>query len=191
MTLNDSILKGLYDFKIEQVDIRPLRLSALFSMSFERLELEGFHTTEARLLSGIFPINIQGNGRFSLTLNNFRLSTYMELEFTERNRVNLKTIIVTFSTASVSSNFEGLGQFTGLFNTAMNIALPVYIIASNIEANLWINQEFIPAVNGIINDLTLLDIIAIIRNLIRNNAINFDTEIMNELNRYQLIDSNL
>lgn len=192
MLLADSFLKGLYDFKIEQVDIRPLMMSGIISVSFEKLIMEGLHSTRAVMLSGISPVTVEGYGFYSMNMSNFRLSAFIEVEFVDRIRPNLKNIYLTYSTFSVQSNFTGFGPiWTEVFNRAANIALPAYVLISNVNTNLWVNQELIPAINGIINDLTIIDIISIIRGLINRDGNGFDAEIMKELSRYEEMLKNM
>ena len=190
MSLNDTYLKGFYDVKIEQVDIRPLGLFGIISISFEKLEMQGFHSTRATILDR--PNAFQGSGPFTMTLNNFRASAYIEIEFNSRIRPNLKTVIATYLTSSAQVNFTGFGALPDLiFNAALSLAFPGLVALSNVNANIWLNNEFIPAVNGVINDFGIIDIIGLIRTLIRNNAETFDTEIMDALYRFDQLNNNL
>ncbi|CAG9797425.1 unnamed protein product [Chironomus riparius] len=189
MRLTNTTLKGIYDFKIDQVDIRPLGLFGMISLSFDKLEMEGFHSTNATLLQSSSAV---GSGPFTMTLNNFKVSAYVQIEINGRIRPNLKTVITAYSVSSVDPNFEGFGPLLQLlFNPAARLAFPALIALSNINANLWLNNEFIPAVNGVINDFGIIDIIGLIRTLIRNNAESFDTEIMDALYRFDQMNSNL
>lgn len=192
MRLNDSYLKGLYDFKIEQVDIRPFGLFGMISISFDKLEMAGFHSTRATLFGQIVPIPIDASGPYTMTMNNFRGSVYFEIQFNGRIRPNLKTMIATYSISSAQTNFTGFNSAVETrFNTALSAAFPALVLISNVNANLWLNNEFIPAVNGVINDFGLMDIIGLIRTIIRNNAESFDAEIMEALTRFDQINNNL
>ncbi|XP_070500483.1 uncharacterized protein [Chironomus tepperi] len=192
MRLYNTSLKGFYNFKIEQVDIRPFGLFGMITISVDKLEMEGFHSTRATLLGQIFPITVEGDGPFSMTLNNFRASVFVEIEFNGRIRPNLKNVVTTYLTTSVQTNFTGFNPVTeSIFNIAAQAAFPALIGLSNINANLWLNDEFVPAVNGVINDFGLMDIIGLIRTIIRNNADSFDTEVMDALYRFDQMNRNL
>lgn len=182
-------MKGFYNYKIENVDIRPLGLLGVISISFDKLEMEGFHSTNTTLLGQISLI--QGSGPFTMTFNNFKVSFFFEIEFIGRIRPNLKTVIATYTVDSAQTNFTGFPILQTQINNALSAAFPAIVALSNINANLWLNNEFIPAVNGVINDFGIIDIIGLIRTLIRNNAESFDTEVMDALYRFDQINSNL
>jgi hypothetical protein len=171
MTLNDSYVRGLQQFKVDQVDIRPLSMSALVALSFERLDMEGTHSTVATALNGIFPVTLTGSGPYNMTFNNVKTSVFVKFHFVDR-RLNVQLFIVDITVGSTNTNFSGFGLLTGLFNTLASAAFPALVLIRKIELNLRIYEEFIPAVNEQLNKVGILDLIAFIYDRVNEDGLN-------------------
>ncbi|KAG5675739.1 hypothetical protein PVAND_005617 [Polypedilum vanderplanki] len=168
--LNDSYVRGLQQYKVEKVDIRPLTMSALIQLSFEKLEMEGIHSTRATMFQGIFPVTITGNDVYNMTFNNVYISAFVKFGF-NNGSLNMQMFVVDFSVGSVITNFSGFGMLTGLFNTLASASFPAILLLQKVELNLRIYEEFIPAVNEILNQITILDLIAVIYDFLKDEGL--------------------
>lgn len=178
MTLTDSYLKGLQQFKIEEVNIRPLRMSGFISLLFEELEMEGFHSTNAVMFQGLFPVPVSGSGPYNMTLRNVRTSLYIEFNLINNMYLNLNILFVDFTVGTIQTNFTGFGLLTGAFNAIAGVAIRAYLIIERIRINLRIINEFIPVVNIILNKISIIDATLFVINYLRDNILNIISAIL-------------
>lgn len=172
MTLYESYLRGLQQYKVKQVDIRPLQMSAKIALSFEKLEMEGTHSTRSTVLQGIFPITLAGDGPYNMTFNNVDISVFAQFGIV-KGRVNLHILLLDFNVKSVATNFTGFGALTNLFNNLASAAFPAIMLLKKVEINLRIYEELVPAINELLNQITILDLIAVIFDFISDNGLSF------------------
>lgn len=173
MELNDTYIRGLQNFNIVNVDIRPARLSSLIVLSFDRIDFEGYHNTRASFLNGIFPVNVEGNGPYTMTFNNMIVTFYVQFELEKFRYVKLKELRINYLIGVATTNFTGFGPIlTPTFNALASVAFPIFMDLQQIELNERIKNEIIPLVNEyILNDITILDIVALMINFAKNAAV--------------------
>lgn len=172
MLLNDSYLSGLSQYKVKNVDIRPLRMSARITLLFEKLEMEGWHETKATALQGIFPITLSGSGPYNMTFENLEFSIYADFTINNGSYLNVKNLIVAATIGTTTTNFTGFGVLTGVFNNLASVALPPMLVLQQIKLNLRIYEELIPSLNFLLNNITILDLAIFIVELLKSRAIN-------------------
>jgi hypothetical protein len=144
------------------------------------LYIDGIHSTKATLLQGFFPIDINGSGPYNITLNDVRLTMLIDFNITNWKYLNLKTLIVTATVGSAQTNFQGFSTelLTNIFNTAASIAMPAQIIAQVVQLNIWIVDQFIPIVNILLNQVSIIDAASFLVNYLEDNARNIINAIL-------------
>lgn len=173
MELNDTLIRGLKDFNVVNVDIRPAALSALIMLSFNRIEFEGNHSTRATFLNGFFPITASGSGVYTMNMNNVVVSAFVQFEM-QRRYIKLKELRINYLVSVVQTNFTGFGNIlTPTFNALASIAFPIFIDLQQIELNERIKNEIVPLVNEyILREMTILELGSLILNLAKTIAVN-------------------
>lgn len=173
MELNDTLIRGLKDFNVVNVDIRPTALSALIMLSFNRLDFEGEHSTRATFLNGIFPITAAGSGGYTMNMSNIVASVFVQFELERFRYIKLKELRINYLVSVVQTNFTGFGNIlTPTFNALASIAFPIFIDLRQIELNERIRNEILPLVNEyILRDITVMEFASLMLNFAKNLAV--------------------
>lgn len=171
MNLTDTYIKGLQNFKVVSVNIRPALLSAVIVLKFDKLEFEGYHNTSAVpiLGNGIGS----GQGPYTMSLNGITLTITVQFDWINFQFIKLHRLNVNYVIGLSDVNFEGFGPVFGFtFNNLARIAIPGYITAKQVEFNQRIQDEIIPLVNDyILNDVAYSDIFGFLARFLKNFAI--------------------
>jgi hypothetical protein len=181
MNLTNTYIRGLQNYKVVTVNIRPALLSAIVVISFDRLDFEGFHNTTA----AAFNVGLgAGSGPFIMSIRDLVLTVTVQLDWINFERIKLNQLRVNYVMAPIADvNFQG---FNGLFGAAFNVlaraSLPTYVTAKQIELNQRIQYEIIPLVNEyLLTDASFADIFSFLITFMRNFAIRYAIDYVQDL----------
>lgn len=174
MELNDTIIRGLQNFNIVNVDIRPAQLSAFVALSFNRLDFEGYHNTTASFINNFFPVTATGSGPYTMTFNNVLASLFIQFRVENFRYIKLNELRINYIIGVASTNFTGFGfPLTQVFNGLASVAIPIALDVRQVELNQRIKNEIIPLVNEfILQDLTIRDFIRLLIGFAKTAAVN-------------------
>ncbi|KAG1652342.1 hypothetical protein GQR58_026371 [Nymphon striatum] len=125
-TFKNNYVTGLSKFQIQKLHLNLNRLQFEFGLRIPKLTIKGRYTLNGKVVK-IFPI--YGNGKYSVTVRNLKISTHVKVTIANNGRGTLvepPRLDVSFS--SVSVNFENLlGGLSNVLNGIINaLAKPVF-----------------------------------------------------------------
>lgn len=154
--LYDAYLRGLQQFEIETIDLRILGLSVEFAFSFRQLVIDGRHSTHARLAG--LPIN--GDGTISMVFNDVSVRGKFDIGTITGRFLNLNQAELHVNVGTVNANLRGFGIFLDpSINLLLSAGLPTFINEGEQRINEIVAETFIPAINEVLNQYRVLDLI--------------------------------
>lgn len=158
-------MTGLQGFQIEHFDMRILRPSISFEVTFGVLKVEGQHSTRASL-AGI-PVN--GNGSIVMAFNDVHVKGHFSVNTIDGGYLNVQAVELSVTVGSVAANLRGFGTFLDpTISLAISLALPTLINEGQERINEIVSDEFLPSVNNVLNQYRFIDLIAAIINAVLN-----------------------
>ena len=172
--MRDAYFRGLQQFEIEKFDLRILGLSVQFDIFFTQLVLDGHHETRASLASR----DVSGDGPITMVFNDFRVNTTISLNTTKRGYLNIKELILSVNVGTVNANLRGFGSFLDpTISSIFSLAMPGIINDSSERINDEVSNTIVPALNEILNQYRLDDLITAAIRIITgrtDGALNYD-----------------
>lgn len=156
---------GLQQFEIVSLDIRLIRMTCAFHVSFPQLRIVGQHETSGFLGT----TRISGAGTMTLAMNNVSINGTIQLA-TEGRFLKIDSLPLSVRVGSANANLRGFGTFVDpLVNIAMSAALPLWINTNDERINEIISETLIPSLNEQLQESSIFQIIVtIIINLLVN-----------------------
>lgn len=172
--LSNAYVRGLQQFEIEKFDLRVLGLSLNFDFFFKQIVIEGQHSTRANL--GI--IGVSGAGPIVLAFNDFRVNGTVDLNTINKGYLNINEFILNLTVRSVNANLRGFGTILDpTISAIISATLPSVINETNARINDGISNGIVPALNELLNQYRLDElIIALITSIINRGGSNLNTE---------------
>lgn len=157
MHLTQTYIKGLSNYKVNSVNIRPALLSAVFVIQFDKIEFEGFHNSTAYILG--YGLE-NGQGPYRMALNNVVMSVTLQFDWINFQYIELHQFKINFVMGIADVNFQGFNPSIGtLFNNIASVAIPSYLILKQGDLNQRIHEELIPVINEyILTDVAFSEI---------------------------------
>lgn len=139
--------------------MRLLQLSSTIVLSFDELQLDGYHSSRGTLQTGIFPTNFNGEGPYTINLYNVEFRAFIDFNIVN-GYLNLKTLNVEYSVQSSRANLTGFGTFTGVaVNSILQTAIPGIIADSQESVNVYLESNVVPAVNTLLSQFKLSELL--------------------------------
>ncbi|CRK96551.1 CLUMA_CG010163, isoform A [Clunio marinus] len=168
LRLFDAELVGLQEFEIDEMDVSIIGLSAYFEISFRELSLIGQHETSGNL--GTTPIS--GTGSASFIFNDLRVNGTIDMSNVDDGFLNIDKFFLGISVRRVTVRLQGFGIFLdATISTLLSAAFPTLITESQSAINDFINENIVSALNKVLNDFRIIDVINSLINSIFNQLV--------------------
>lgn len=180
--LFDANLRGLQQFEIETIDLRIFGLRVEFAFFFRQLVIDGQHSTRASL--GGLPIN--GAGTISMVFNDVSVRGEFDIGTITGGFLNLNQAGFHLNVGSVNANLRGFGIFIDpTINLLLSAGLPVFINEGEERINEVVAETLIPAINEVLNQYRVIDLILAIITGGFPNASPEEVELLTEILKHE------
>ncbi|XP_052902840.1 uncharacterized protein LOC128310277 [Anopheles moucheti] len=159
--LNKVVIDGLNEFEIKNIDIKVLKLQLDFELYFGAIRTKGKYKAKGKVLS-LFPFNRFGSFRFDAKGLTVKGSAKVRIS---GDKLQLRDLIITPTLKSVRSDVKNifLNPITNFtFNRIVEGIVPGLINNNQQEITQMIEQKLKPAINEMLGDISLQDLIDMI-----------------------------
>lgn len=157
--MRDAYAHGAEDFDIEFFNFSVLRMLMNFEVTLPVMRIEGDHTTYAQMLQGAISVPISAFGKFTMVCTNIKVVGTVQLRTLLGGFLNIESMDVNVSIDKIDADLRGFGLINGLVNSIISAAAPGMVADNQEMINDEIREMVLPMANGILNEMTLTDLI--------------------------------
>lgn len=157
--MRDAYVTRLKHMCLSDFDMQILGLIMRFNIDFDRLNIDGLHTTHANMINGIITIPISGQGTIHMDINNVRVNAIGQLATLPNGNLFMQHLVSTVVVGTVDASLSGFGALDGTISRLISSAAPGMVNDSQDQINESMQAILIPALNRFLGQHTILTLV--------------------------------
>lgn len=157
--MRDANVTRLMHMCLEDFNLSVISLIMRFNAHFDRLNIDGLHTTHANMINGIVTVPISGSGTVNMDVNDVRVSVTAQLATGEGGLLSMTNMHSVVVVNTVDARLTGFGLMDGTISRMISSAAPGMVNDSQDQINQGVRDILMPALNRFLNQHTMVTLV--------------------------------
>lgn len=163
--MTDASLTLLHNMCLTDFQFSIGAFAMRMNIHFNRLLLNGFHSTVATTMLGI---GVTGEGPMSMELRDMHVDATAQLVNLPNGNMHVQSMHSDVRVTAATANFEGFGLMGSTLNRVIGAAVPGMVADRQELINEKVNEMLLPAMNALFNEHNLSSLINLMAGRVQN-----------------------